>query len=308
MIPFVNAFVPLFGLLALGALLRRSLLPDEAVWKGLERLIFWVLLPALLVAAIGSAQLGELSIPRMMAAIWITLALGTIAAVLLARALRQPHAAMTSVLMGSIRFNNLIGVALVGALFELPGLALAGVATLLIVGFVEVVTSVAFALGRGGQLRLSAVLRQVALNPLVLACVVGFVVAGLGGLPPGVRPLVETLGRACIALGLLAVGAALLQGGLADRPALQFWTAALKLVALPAATLLLCRAMDLDPLSTSIAVLLMAMPTAATSYVVARAMGGDARLMAAITTSEHLLSVISLPLWVLLLQDFAEPE
>jgi predicted permease len=33
----------------------------------------------------------------------------------------------------------------------------------------------------------------------------------------------------------------------------------------------------------------------------ARAMGGDAKLMAAITTSEHLLSVLTLPVWVWLL-------
>ena len=42
----------------------------------------------------------------------------------------------------------------------------------------------------------------------------------------------------------------------------------------------------------------MALPTAATSYVMARAMGGDAPLMAAITSSQHLLSVVTLPFWL----------
>jgi len=59
MMPYVDAFVPAFGLLAMGAWLKRSLLPDDAVWAGIEKLIFWVLLPALLVAAIGSAMLGR---------------------------------------------------------------------------------------------------------------------------------------------------------------------------------------------------------------------------------------------------------
>ncbi len=45
----------------------------------------------------------------------------------------------------------------------------------------------------------------------------------------------------------------------------------------------------------------MALPTAATSYVMARAMGGDAPLMASITTTEHLLSILTLPAWVWLL-------
>ena len=45
----------------------------------------------------------------------------------------------------------------------------------------------------------------------------------------------------------------------------------------------------------------MALPTATTSYVMARAMGGDAPLMAALTTTEHLLAVLTLPLWIALL-------
>ena len=47
------------------------------------------------------------------------------------------------------------------------------------------------------------------------------------------------------------------------------------------------------PLPTAVAVVFMALPTATTSYVMARAMGGDAPLMAAITTCEHLLSMLT---------------
>lgn len=302
MIAYLDAFVPAFGLLAIGALLRRHLLPEDAVWAGIERLIFWVLLPALLVVAIGSVRLGELPLLGMLAAIWLALALGTAASVALARWQGQPHASMTSVLMGGIRFNNLIGFAVAGALFGLPGLALGAVATGLIVPFVQVVTTGAFALGGGGRLRPFAVLRQVGRNPLVLACAAGFLVAALGGLPPGVKPLLEALGRASVALGLLAVGAALSLGALTDRLGLQLWTAALKLGAMPALTLLFCLALGLEALPTTVAVLFMALPTAATSYVMARAMGGDAPLMAAITTSEHLVAVLSLPFWLWLVQ------
>ena len=123
MLPYLDAFVPAFGMLGLGALLKRHLLPDDAVWAGIERLIFWVLLPALLVAAIGSVKLGELPVLGMMAAIWTALAIGTGVSLLIARAFHQPHAAMTSVLMGGIRFNNLIGFAVAGVLFVVAGVA-----------------------------------------------------------------------------------------------------------------------------------------------------------------------------------------
>jgi predicted permease len=113
--------------------------------------------------------------------------------------------------------------------------------------------------------------------------------------------MVRALGQASVALGLLCVGAALTMQGLGDRLPTQMATACLKLVVMPALTWIGCAALGLDPLSTAIAVLFMALPTAATSYVMARAMGGDAPLMAAITTSEHLLSVATLPVWVWLL-------
>jgi predicted permease len=234
----------------------------------------------------------------MMLAIWLALASGTAASVALARGFGQGHASMTSVLMGGIRFNNLIGFAVSGAIFGLPGVALGAVATGLIVPFVQFVSNTAFALGRPGPFRPWLTLRQIALNPLMLACLAGFAVAWAGGLPPGVKPMAEALGRASVALGLLAVGAALSLGAMRDRLALQLATAALKLVAMPGLTLALCLALGLDPLPTAMAVLFMALPTAATSYVMARAMGGDAPLMAAITSSEHMLSVLTLPLWL----------
>ncbi len=302
MIPYLDAFVPAFGLLALGALLRRTLLPDDVVWAGIERLIFWVLLPALLVAAIGSVRLGELPILGMMTAIWAALALGTALSVWLARAYRQPHASMTSVLMGGIRFNNLIGFAVAGALFGAPGVALGAVATGLIVPFVQFVTNTAFATGGGRRFQPWPVLRQILMNPLMLACVVGFAVAWAGGLPPGIKPLLESLGRASVALGLLAVGAALSLGAMTDRLPLQLVTAFLKLVIMPGLTLAFCLWLGLEPLSIAMAVLFMALPTAATSYVMARAMGGDAPLMAAITSTEHVLAILSLPLWLLLVK------
>lgn len=300
--PWADAFVPIFGLLALGAMLKRRLLRDDVVWAGIERLIFWVLLPCLVAGALSTVRFGDVPLAGMAGAIWTALAAGTAAAVLLARGLGCDHAAMTSVLQGGIRFNNLMGFAIAGAIWGAPGIALAAVATGLIVPFVQTVATIAFALGRdGGRVRLRGLLRQVALNPLIIGVVAGFALGALGGLPPGLQPAVRSLGQASVALGLLCVGAALTVQGLSDRPGIQAVTAALKLLVMPGLTWALCAAVGLGALPTAIAVTFMALPTAATSYVMARAMGGDAKLMAAITTSEHLLSMLTLPVWVWLL-------
>lgn len=296
---WLDAFVPAFALLGLGALLKRRLLKDDTIWAGMERLIYWVLLPSLIVAALAPLDLAELPLGRIAAAIWGALALGTAVSVPLAWALGHGHAAMTSVLQGGIRFNNLMGFAIVGALFGAPGTGFGAVATGIIVPFVQGATTLAFAFdGKRGPPRPLAVLRQLLLNPLLLAVGIGFGVAALGGLPPGVAPTVQALGRASVALGLLCVGAALSRQSFSDRVPTQAVTGVLKLMVMPAVTWGLCTAFGVPPLATAVAVIFMALPTAATSYVMARAMGGDAPLMAAITTTEHIAAIVTLPFWV----------
>ncbi|WP_137126854.1 AEC family transporter [Roseomonas sp. HF4] len=298
---WLDAFVPAFALLALGALLKRRLLKDDAVWAGMERLIYWVLLPSLIVAALAPLNLADLPLGRIAAAIWGALALGTLVAVMLSRALGLGRPAMTSVLQGGIRFNNLMGFAIVGALFGAAGTGFGAVATGIIVPFVQTATTLAFALGGDrGPPRPLAILRQLLFNPLMMAVGLGFAIAALGGLPAGLAPTVQALGRASVALGLLCVGAALSLQSFSDRIGVQAATGALKLLVMPAATWGLCVLFGVPPLATAIAVTFMALPTAATSYVMARALGGDARLMAAITTTEHIASIVTLPLWVML--------
>ncbi len=277
------------------------MLREDSVWAGIERLIFWVLLPCLIATALAGTDLRALPVGGMAVALWGALALGTALSVGLARALGHGHAAMTSVLQGGIRFNNLMGFALAGAFWGGPGIAMAAVATGLIVPFVQAVATLAFGLGRDERVRPWRLARQVLLNPLILGCLAGFALSLAGGLPPGLGPMLRALGQASVALGLLCVGAALTLQGLGDRPGTQAATAVLKLLVMPAMTWALCAALGLGPLPTAIAVLFMALPTAATSYVMARAMGGDAPLMAAITTSEHVASMLTLPLWVWLL-------
>ena len=298
---WLDAFLPAFGLMGLGVFLKRRLLREDAIWAGIERLVFWVLLPCLLASSLSSVNLGALPVGGMAAALWLTLLAGAGASLLMARGFGQAHPAATSVLQGGIRFNNLLGFAITGAVFGAPGTALAAVTVGLIVPCVQLIITAVFALGGGMRPRPAALLRQVALNPLIIGCALGFVLAALGGLPPGLGPLVRTLGQASVSLGLLAVGAALGAEAMRDRLVLQGTTAAWKLVAMPAITLGLCLALRLDPLPASIATVFMAQPTATTAYVMARMMGGDAPLMAAMTTLQHVVAVVTLPLWLVIL-------
>jgi malonate transporter len=301
MAAWINAFFPTFALIGLGSLLRAKLLKDPAIWAGIDRLTFFVLLPSLLAFSISTVNLSALPLGALAASIWVTLGLATLSALILARLLGHNRAAMTSVVQGGIRFNNYVALAIAAGLYSTQGLAFGGVVAGLIVPCVQVILTIVFVLSDGGRLRPWKLLRQIALNPLLLGCLVGFAFAAFGGMPPGLSPLARSLGQAALALGLLSVGGGLALGALKEAPLTQLLVGIQKLLLVPAVTLGLARLFGLAPEPAAIATLTMAMPTASTAYVMARAMGGDARLMAAMITLQHLVAVATLPLWAMVL-------
>ncbi|MCC7281701.1 MAG: AEC family transporter, partial [Acetobacteraceae bacterium] len=210
------------------------------------------------------------------------------------------YPALGSAVQGAIRFNNLVGFALVGPLHGAEGLALAGVVVGVMVPLINLICVAVFVLG-GRSFSLVAFLGQLGRNPLLVSCLAGFALnlSGLG-LPVGIGPALRALGQGAVALGLMVVGAALTVEALSARLLLQAAVGAIKLVAVPGMVWLLGPPLGLSGLPLGVAVLFMALPTASSSYIMARQMGGDAPLMAAITTSQHLAAVATLPLVIAL--------
>jgi predicted permease len=77
------------------------------------------------------------------------------------------------------------------------------------------------------------------------------------------------------------------------------WAATvIKLVLMPALVLGLALLLGLPPISRDVALLFAALPTATSAYILARQLGGDAELMAALITAQTLLAMLTLPLWL----------
>ncbi|WP_273818898.1 AEC family transporter, partial [Providencia rettgeri] len=66
-----------------------------------------------------------------------------------------------------------------------------------------------------------------------------------------------------------------------------------KFIAMPLTTLLICHLLGLRGEAAIAAILFQALPTASSSYIMARQLGGDAPLMAGIIASQTLLAGIT---------------
>ncbi len=297
------ALAPVFLLIALGALLRVRDFPGAAFWPAAERLVYWLLFPALLlmttagadVAAFRSGPLTLALIGAVLVTVGLTLSLRPW--------LGLDGPAFSSVLQGGIRSNAYVGLAAGAALYGDAGLMVMGIVVLVVVTTVNLV-SVA-ALLRFGRQRadgLHALLGQFARNPLILACLGGFALNATG-LGPGevIGATLEIMGRASLPLGLLCAGAALEIGRLRALRGAIVVASTLKLLIMPAVTALFCKLLGVQGVTAAAAILYTAVPVSASSYVLARQLGGDAPLMAGLITVTTIAGVVTIPLVLALL-------
>lgn len=300
MLAVQNALGPLFVLILLGAVLGWRNYPGSDFWPRAERLIYYLLFPALLVSTLATADVADVPVVRL--AITVLGALLVFAGLLWlvrpALALAEPT--FTSVFQGGLRFNTYVAIAGSAALHGEAGTTAAAVAIALMVPTVNVLCVLCFiaagTLGRAGLWRSVVELLR---NPLILGCIIGIAlnVSGIG-LPGWSEPALKLVARAALPLGLIAVGVALRPAALV-RSGRAFWSStAVKLVLLPALTLALAFALSLDPITRDVALLFTAVPTATASYILARQLGGDSELMAALITGQTLIAMLTLPLWL----------
>src|SRR5918993_3677548 len=209
-----DALVEAALLIALGWTLKWRNFAGEAFWRGLDRLVYFVLLPALLLhslmgAEFSGAEAGALALSAALPIFALTL-------ILLAarRALSLEGPAFSSVYQGSVRSNTYVALATVPALYGEGGLALLALLIAAVVPLVNVLSVLVLSIqGRGHRPGPSEVARLVATNPLIVACALGLLASVSGtSLPAGLDGSLAALSAAALPCGLMTVGAALSLG------------------------------------------------------------------------------------------------
>lgn len=299
----IAALAPVFALIALGFLLKLLVFRTDSFWEPLEKLTYYVLFPALLVVSMAQARVSGPVILPTVAVLAATMLVVAGLLSLLRPMLPIDGPAFGSVVQGSIRFNTYVGLAAAAVLYGRPGTALLAVVLALMIPLSNVLSVIALTrhAGSGGP-SWRGTLGELAVNPLIIASLIGLSLSLTHTrLPPLVAPVLDSLGKASLALGLLAVGAGLNIAGLASNGLALAISVALKLAISPLLAFLGCKAFGLDMLATAVAVLFAALPPAPSAFILTRRLGGDHGLMAGIITMHTILAALTLPVVLALL-------
>ncbi|MDG1157631.1 MAG: hypothetical protein P8M81_08570, partial [Litorivicinaceae bacterium] len=197
-----DAVLPIAWILALGFGVKRFSALDDSVWRGLEWISYWILMPSLLVAVIIQAPDFEIPWIPLLGSMYGTLGLITVFLIVAwnLRLLGRAYPSFTSLYQGSVRFNTFISMAVITGLNPvlLPHL---GVAAAIFIVVLNISCVVVMTAGHSERI-LRRVFREISRNPLILACLLGGLARGFG--VPNQFPVsgMALVGQAALPMGV----------------------------------------------------------------------------------------------------------
>lgn len=295
---FILALAPVIFVVALGRFLAVRDVITRDGWKGIERLVYFVLFPVLIVSVLAKAPFETVPWGMVIALMGAQVTLGAFGILSSNRGLRGAHPPTGSIIQSNVRWNTFVALSLAAALFGETGLALVAIAAAAMIPVANILSVAGlthYAETAPGTKK--NVLRDLAKNPLIIACVIGLAL-NLSGLEPTgvVAVTMDILGRATIALGLLAAGAGVNFAALKAARGRTFIWSGVRLLGLPAIVLGIGLALNVPDMHLAVAVICAATPTATNGYILSQQLGGDAPLSANLIAAQTAMAALSMPL------------
>lgn len=306
----VDTLLPLILLIALGAGLAHIRFLGDAFIADLNKLAFWIALPALLFRGAAHAEHASPSLWWLLGVVLAATLLVCGVAWAVARLMGLPRESRGTMMQAAFRGNlAYIGIPVVTySVSRSEGvsndtLATAAIVMALLMAFYNVLAVVVLQASRprSADARHVSLLKPILTNPLMLSGLSGLLIPLFGLRLPGfLDRTLESLGSSSVPIALLCIGGSLATVHLVGRRLWIVTAALLKVAVLPAITYVLARLVGLGPMDTRIAMVYSTAPTAVAAYIMVKQMDGDEPLASGSITLSTLLSTFSLAaaLWL----------
>lgn len=298
---------PIFAVLALGVYLRRiGLINDNFIDVG-SKLVFNVTLPALLFLSISQTHISDTANVPLVAFGLIATILVYLMLELLAAWLVPKREDRGVVVQGGFRSNmGIIGLAYCINAFGDAGLVAASLYLALVTILYNILAVITLNRSLNHSGGLAATFKGIVRNPLIISIVAALVVAGLEWELPEL--LIHSGGyfsQMTLPLALLCTGASLDFSALRADLSSAMVSALCKLLVVPLLLIAAGIALGFRGLELGVLALMSSAPSAAASYIMVRAMGGNSALAANIIVLTTIGSLFTTSCLMMLLRSFA---
>ncbi|WP_224450311.1 AEC family transporter [Haloprofundus salilacus] len=278
----VSNLVYLLVVLCVGFLARYVGLLNETRADRLTQFAFYVALPALVFTSTASQSLGDVLEPRLVLGFWTVLLAAAAVGWVVHRRRSSPSVRSVAVVQSYHCNLGFLGLPIVAATFG--DVATAKASLLLGIGALTQVplTIAVLVFVNNTDADLRDELGGLFTNPVLAALCVGLFFSALGVSVPGaVWTGLDAVAQLALPVALVVVGASLSL----DETSVDLSTVgsvvALKMLVMPAIALATFSLLSADVSTTRAGVLMLAMPTAVSTFIYATELGGDANLASA---------------------------
>ncbi|UTW11498.1 AEC family transporter [Marinobacterium rhizophilum] len=295
---------PVFIMVLVGLLLKKVRLIDDEFINTASSLTFKATMPTLLFLGILKADLDEALQPALVGYFCLATALSFAVAWLWAlRGVR--HEDRGIYVQGAFRGNcGIVSLALAANQYGDYGLSTGAVMSGIVIVLFNILSTLVLSVYSAGQsVQVRPVLKGLACNPLILSVIAGLLASLMEvSLPGWLMVSGEYFGSITLPIALICVGGSLSLSSLQQSGRTALGASLIKVLWVPLIFTVLAWGLGFGGRELGILFLFLASPTAAASFVMARAMGSDGRLAASIIALSTLLSVVTIMAGLFLLE------
>jgi len=300
----ISVTAPVFSMLFLGVALKRLGLIDAAFINTASALVFRGTLPTLLFLGIVKADLNTALQPALL----VYFVLATLGCFLLAwgwAILRCPQADRGIYTQGAFRGNNgIIGLALATSMYGDYGLSVGAVLGGVVILSYNTLSAIVLAIySPEAKTDVWSLTKNILSNPLIIGVLAAIPFAAWQiSLPAWLLTSGEYFAQMSLPLALICIGGTLTLESLRESSGMAISSSLMKVLWLPLVATLGAWLWGFRDADLAILFLYFASPTAAASFVMAKAVGGNHQLAAAIIVLTTLATVVTTNLGLFVLQ------
>ncbi|MBI9098184.1 MAG: AEC family transporter [Spirochaetaceae bacterium] len=304
----LNAVMPVFLLIVTGVVLKKiSVLDDQFISKS-TRLVFKVALPALIFQKISRADFRQVFDGKEILFIFLIVTGSFLLILFLSGFFIQDGAQRGAFVQGAFRSNiAIVGLAIITNVFGETGAARTAMALVFIFPMYNIygVLAMVVPLKKGNAGAARTIFRAIATNPLIIAVLVALPFSifsiNTGNIS---NTFLEYLSKMTLPLALLGVGGSLSFSTFKKGLFLALSSSIIKLIIYPVIVVFILIAAGFREESLGVIFIMLASPSAVSSYVMAKSMGSDSDLAAGIILITTLGSIFTIGLGIFLMKNF----